>query len=89
MLRCPRADSFDSPSRQGSHFNGPFNVRLVPHQGSMASCTPVPVPERAARKAARLLKASTVIQIENEHFVLNARDASLMAGCAKQPINMG
>jgi hypothetical protein len=45
------------------------------------------VPERGARKAARLhSKAWTVIQIENEHFVLNARDASLMAGCAKRPI---
>jgi hypothetical protein len=42
-----------------------------------------------SRWAALVTEASTVIQIENEHFVLNARDASLMAGCAKQPINMG
>jgi hypothetical protein len=55
-------------------------------------CADRPSSRRTAlpsRWAALVTEASTVIQIENEHFVLNARDASLMAGCAKQPINMG
>jgi len=58
----------------------------VPLQDQWQVARQYAVPERGARKARAFSKASTVIQIENEHFVLNAHDASLIAGCAKQPI---